>query len=289
MRVRVGDRRFTGTAIDLRSRLTAAPPAEPVLAGIRSDDPVALPETDRSIVVDCAAPCPAHERVGSLPCDATLLSALAAAARSRGTRASVADELAARRRELADCSVPDVDLAGARERVAEATGAERRLRERVATLRGELTARRELDADTADPASELSAAAAALSEAETERLAAEQALDRANERAREARAARERRLELQDAVANLEREARRELARSVYPAFREALTAVPDGDPGSAGGKPAEYDGDPTAARLAAVRVAPLDAPVVVTAGATPEVGSASDWASVLDATVVRV
>lgn len=289
MRVRVGDRRFTGTAIDLHSRLPTPPPAEPVLAGIRSDGPVEPPETDRSLAVDCAPPCPAHDRIGFLPCDATLLSALAAAARSRGTSASVADELAARRRELADCSVPDVDLAGARERVAEATGTERRLRERVAALRGELTARRELDADTDDRASELSAAAAALSEAETERLAAEQALARANERAREARAARERRLELQDAVANLEREARRELARSVYPTFREALAAVPGGDPGSAGGNPAAYDGDPTAARIAAVRVATLDAPVVVTAGATPEIGSASGWASVLDASVVRV
>jgi len=45
----------------------------------------------------------------------------------------------------------------------------------------------------------------------------------------------------------------------VYPEFRRALTAVPEGRPSAAGSDPAAYGGNPVAASLAAVRIAALD------------------------------
>lgn len=229
------------------------------------------------------------EVLGQLPTGHTLRRELAAAARSRGRESSVATEIAATHERLAAIAVPDVDLAGARKRLAEATGEEERLKERVAAARGELRARREVGATTADAVASLEEAAAALSSAQTERVAAEQALNRRRERAAEARDVRDRRLELQDRLANLRREAGRELARETYPAFRAALAAVPCGSPQDAGSSPSAYAGPELPASFAAVRIAELPDPVVVDRNAWAVLdgkGPAVPPAAVLDAEV---
>ncbi|MDB2238433.1 DUF7856 family protein [Halorubrum ezzemoulense] len=199
---------------------------------------------------------------GRLPADAGLRRQLAAAARSRGRTASVAGEIADIEAELAGIEVEPVDLTAARRRVAEATGEIERLKERVAALRGDARARRAVDAETDETLDDLEAAAAELSAAQTEAIAAEQALERARAEAARARDERRRRLRLRDRLRNRRGVARRELAEAMYPEFRRALAVVPSGDPSAAGTGPGAYDGDPVAASLAAVRTAALDGPV---------------------------
>ena len=140
--------------------------------------------------------------------------------------------------------------------------------ERVAAARGDVRARRSIDADVDGALADLEEAAAALSDARTERIAAEQALERARERAAAARDARERRLALRDRLRNRRRDARAELAGGVYPAFRDALSTVPEGDLADPGTAPTEYAGSRAAASLASIRVADLDGPVVLDADA---------------------
>jgi hypothetical protein len=202
----------------------------------------------------------------------------------------VSDELGRLRDEVAAIEVEPVDLAAAKRRVADASGEEERLKERVAALRGDVRARRAVEAETDETLDDLESAAAELSNAQTERIAAEQALERARERAAAARDERERRLELEDRLRNRRREARHELAAEVYPLFRDALGAVPDGDPSDAGSDPSAYDGPRLAASLAAVRIADLDAPVTLGREAAcwlAERGSRTPEA-VLDAPIAR-
>ncbi|MFO8116329.1 MAG: hypothetical protein R6U01_13395 [Halorubrum sp.] len=206
--------------------------------------------------------------LGRVPTGTSLRRELAAAARSRGHTSSVRDECRRLREEIAAIEVDHIDLAAARQRVAAASGEEERLKERVAALRGDVRARRAVEAETEEALADLTAAAAELSNAQTERIAAEQAFERARERAAAARDERERRLELRDRLRNRRRDARRELAAGVYPTFRDALAAVPGVSPTTAGSEPSEYDGPPLAASIAAVRLADLDAPVTLGVGA---------------------
>ncbi|MEZ3162302.1 hypothetical protein ABNG03_10075 [Halorubrum sp. RMP-47] len=214
--------------------------------------------------------------LGRLPTGSGLRRQLAAAARSRGRTASVAEEIAEIEAELAAIDVEPVDLTAARRRVAEATGETEQLKERVAALRGDARARRAVDADPDETLEELAAAAAELSAAQTEAIAAEQALERARAEAARARDERRRRLQLRDRLRNRRQTARRELAGAVYPEFRRALAAVPGGRPSAAGADPSAYDGDPTAASLAAVRIAALDG-VVELRGDAARAAEASD------------
>lgn len=249
--------------------------------------------------------------------------ALAAAARSRGHEPPEADALASARAELASQDVPTVDLEAVERRVAGAGDRERELRERVAALRGRVQALREATVEPtrgtivegespvdgelstagadgsrrrgddgspapADPVAEAEAdyreAIRELTEAETERIAAEQRLEGLRDRLRGARDARRRRFVLQDRVANLERAARESLAGAVYEEFAAAVAAMPGtGDPGEA---PGEFEGDPVTAALAVARVAALDAPVV---DATDRFPDAATAAKHLDAAVIRV
>ncbi|TKX43500.1 MULTISPECIES: hypothetical protein [unclassified Halorubrum] len=209
-----------------------------------------------------------------LPTDAGLRRQLAAAARSRGRTASVAAEIDEIEAELAAIEVEPVDLTAARRRVAETSGEIERLKERVAALRGDARARRAVDAEADDALDDLEAAAE-LSAAQTEAIAAEQALERARAEAARNRDERRRRLRLRDRLRNRRRAARRELAEGIYPAFRRALAVVPGGDPGAAGAAPDAYDGDPVAASLAAVRVAALDGAVELRGDAARRVAAA--------------
>jgi hypothetical protein len=239
------------------------------------------------VTVDCPDPGPVHDRVGVVREGASpwLRGALAAAARSLGETAPQDEEAAAVRARLADHDRPDLGLAAARRRLAAAGDEEARLRERVATLRGRVGALDDAGAVEARREAEaaLSEATRGLTEAETERIAAEQRLDALEARAREARDRRDERLALQDRAANLDRAAREHLAGAVYDRFRAAVAALPG--EGDAGDGPGDYEGDPTLAALAAVRVADVDAPVVV---ATDRLGDAGRTAARLDAPVVR-
>lgn len=269
---------YEGRAIDL-SHVDVDPRAvgRAVGGGASANAPVS---------VDCPAPGPVHGHVGVLPpTDFDRRLALAAAARSLGHTASKRDALDDARERLSSLSLPSVDLRAARRRVSEAGDEEERLREHVAELRGRLAARREMGADTATVEDELASTVARLSEAETERIAAEQALARAERAARTTRDRRERRFELEDRVANLEREVRADLAARVWDRFLAAVDAVP-GD-AAVGGTVGEYDGDPSTAALAIARLTPLDAPVVLDGVGCFEGVDAA--ATVLDAPVIRV
>lgn len=202
--------------------------------------------------------------LGRLPTGTSLRRELAAAARSRGLESSLADEIATVHAELTTIEVPAIDLESARRRLADATGEEDRLKERVAAARGDVRARRAVDADPAEALADLEAAAAELAEAQTARIAAEQALERERERAAAARDERERRLALHDRLENRKRDAREELALAAYAEFREALSTVPGGDPVDAGTHPSEYEGSDLAASFAAIRIAEIEGPVAL-------------------------
>ncbi|MGM0446640.1 MAG: hypothetical protein ACQERM_00110 [Methanobacteriota archaeon] len=228
--------------------------------------------------------------LGRLPTEAGLRRQLAAAARSRGRTASVTEEIEEIEAELAAIEIEPVDLTAARRRVAETTGETERLKERVAALRGDARARRAVNAEADETLDELEAAAAELSAAQTEAIAAEQALERARAEAARNRDERRRRLRLRDRLRNRRRTARRELAASVYPAFRRALGIVPGGDPSAAGAEPSAYDGAPVAASLAAVRIAALDGVVELRGDAARAVEASERSArSLLRTVAVRV
>jgi hypothetical protein len=257
MRVVAGGAVRTGRAVDLRA-VDVAP--REVLAAVRGEGgPVA---------VDCPAPGMVHERVGLVAPGRSVRvrSALAAVARQRGLGAPQDDELSAVREELAAIDPDEPDVAAARERlgaVDEDELAERR--ETVAARRGAVEARLALDADVEPAREQLSEAVGALADAQTDRVAAEQRLDRARKQAREAREQRRERLRLQDRERNLERAAREHLAGRLRAAFVRAVETVPG--EGRVPGAPSSFEGDGATAALAVARLADLDAPVVLDDG----------------------
>jgi chromosome segregation ATPase len=237
--------------------------------------------------VTCPDPGPVHERVSPVG-PATTLSvraALADAARTRGAAAPEDEALAGVRAELAALDPPAVDCAEARQRVAEAGDREAALAERVSELRGRLKALEETGNGTEadDARSEREEAVERLAEVRTERIAAEQALSQAREQAREARDARSRRLRLEDRAKNLRRDARDRLAASVRDAFAAAVDAVPGRGEVDEDGR---FAGDPVTAALAVVRVADLDAPVVLACDCFESPAAAT---ARLEAPVIRV
>lgn len=273
MKVALGDAQLRGRAVDLRS---AAVTAGAVAEAVRD------PGDDR---VRCQRPRTVHDHVGVLHrgVGVPVRAALAAAARSRGARTAYDGDLRAVKAELAAVSPPTVDLASARERVAETAADVERLRERVARVSGRVEARRAAagDADAAEDA--LADATRELAAAETEHHAAEEALERARQRAREARDAREQRLSLEDRLANLRRDARRALADRWSGRFRRALVGLP-----FAGGPvgPGAFEGPDWVAGAAVARLAAPGAPVVVGPGVFSDATRAS---AALDAPVVLV
>jgi hypothetical protein len=288
--IRIGGIRRSGVAIDLRdvSESIEIEPADLVsqlLAAIRPASGCRLDTRtggvrrgaggiDIDVDVDCVAPSTpmALDRVGSR---GSLRSTFAAAARTIGWTSTVASELANRRLELSRLEVPTVEIESARRRVAETGTDVDRLREEIATIRGELSTRRELEADP-DPARErLAEATANLAETETTHIAARQELERARRRARHARDVRERRLRLEDSIGNLERAARRQLARRLSPVVHDRLAGLPVETAFPAETSPVESDGErigdlrdtPLLAALAASAIAGRRAPVVYISG----------------------
>lgn len=263
MRVVVEGWAVTGPTVDLRDVDADGATVAKAVSEPNEGDATGSELPADGIRYEGPAPGPGHETL-CRPSDGdpSLRATLAAAARSRGLSSGVDDEIEAVRSELAALSPPPTETDEQRRRLSEAGSEVERLRERAATLRGRLQARRELGAAEEPVAEELAAAMRRLSEAETERVAAEEALAGARSRAREGYERRERRLSLQDRLANRRREARRELTAAVYDRFRTALDAVPGS--ATAGPDPGSFAGERIAARYAAIRMADLDAPVVV-------------------------
>jgi hypothetical protein len=238
---------------------------------------------DHPVSVACPEPSRWWDSL-ALPTDDTApLDRLVAAGRSRGIRVPEERALAAAERKLATLSPERVDLAELRRQLAAAGETVTELREEVATARGRLQARRRTGADTAAAETALADAAERLSEAETERLAAEQAHEAAERRARRARSVREQRLRLQDRVANRRRDARRALITELTGAFDAAVADLPGAVTLST--DPLRVDGDPVTAALAAARLADLRAPVIDT---TDRFDSATAAAETIGAPVIR-
>lgn len=262
----------TGNAVDVTDTDHGAKTVRQALTG----------ETD-GLAVDAPTPSRWWESLG-VPSDGTSpLTRLVAAARSRSIRVPEERALAAAERALSSHTVETVDLEAARERFAEAGTQVEALREQVAAARGRLEARRETGANTDATEERLADAAARLSEAETELLAAEQAHDAVRRRAREARSARERRLRLEDRVANRRRDARRALVGELAEPFAVATEAMPG--EANLSLEPLAIEGDPVTAALAAVRLADLRAPVVDDTG---RFDSATMAAERLESPVIR-
>ncbi len=254
--VSIADDTLTGRVVDLREHTASPLPTALADRLPRGADWRDRPEfdADRSFATVTPDPPPAHRLA-------------AVAARSRGVTTPVDDALAAA--ATADDLVTDAteppDLATARERVVTTGNAVERLRERVSTLRGRLQAARETDGDPTDVQSELDTAMRALTEAETDELAAKQRLTRARKRARAHRDAHERRLRRHDARRNRAREARTHLAAAVADRLATATERVTDiTDRGRATFDPDTVTGDPVTLHLAALVVAETAEPVVV-------------------------
>lgn len=274
-----------GRAFDLRDRAVGA---DDVAAAIAGDGP-GSEDASSGIDVRCAEPGPVHVRVGVVEPERSypLQAALAAAARQLGHESAVADELATVRQRLASLELPAVSLENERHQVAETDDATA-LQEEVATLRGQLEAARDRGDDPEALAEARERAVADLTERRTERLAAEQSLDRARSSAREARDRREERLRLEDREGNLERKARRELAATIQPSFERALAALPCCESPSEllGDSPGTLDGPDAVGALAVCRLAPIAAPVIL---AGDWFGSATAAGAALDVPVILV
>lgn len=211
-----------------------------------------------------------------------LTASLVEAARSWGLSPPQADRIATLEAQLAAAEETDTpDLAAIRREVAESGTEIGRLRERAATLRGRLEAQEQPDEQLQ---SALTETMRTLTEAETERLAAQQRLERARKRVREARDRRERRLRLRDELHNRRREARRALVERLYQPFAAAVRQLPgDADPGTT---PDDYSGSPVTARLGTIAVAAGDRPAVLAVDPFSDLTAA---ARRLAAPVVRV
>jgi len=286
--VRIGDECRTGRAVDCSGRSLDPERVVSAVRGVTADR--SAPAT--ALSVTCPDPGPVHDHVGLLTPSVTprTRTALATAARSRGVETPVDDDLASVRAALADAEVPAApDLERARRRLAGTESAVDECRERVATLRGRLQARREEGRDTSGLEGELAEATAALSEHETERAAAREALAMARREARASRDARERRRKLEDRLANLERTARDHLVAAVRDRYAAAVAAAPGDSRASGDGSLADADpfaADDVTAALAVARVADLRAPVVLACDRFADPADAAAW---LDAPVIRV
>jgi hypothetical protein len=160
------------------------------------------------------------------------------------------------------------------------------VRERVAELRGRVQALEATDRDASDARSKLRDAARRLSELETTRVAAVET----RERSRTLRDRRERRLELQDRAANLERDARASLVDELRDEFAAAVDSLQKGGAGDAGANHLDrddpFDIDPVTAALAILRIAAVRAPVVLTVDRFERPAAAAQW---LEAPLVRL
>lgn len=254
MRIRAGETERVGQAVDLRSHDV---PSGRLVAAVR--DPAA------DLVV-APPPDPPHRQVGcirpgmQLDCGGALVDA----GRSIGLESPQAAEIARLDREIAAIEPESPNLRAARQRAAEAGADVTALKEAVARISGRLNARRDAGLTTAEVEQELAARTRELTEAETEAIAAEETLSRAEARAETARDERERRLSLVDSRENRRREARQWFRKALRTPFERALRSLPvSAEPA----RPSEFGGPAHEAALAIARIAGLSAPVVLVDG----------------------
>ncbi|MFW5973814.1 MAG: hypothetical protein ACOCPZ_00335 [Natrialbaceae archaeon] len=229
------------------------------------------------VTVDCAAVGPLHEHVGYIHPEMGLRTrtALAKAGRTRGIETPYDDEIASVRADLHSLSVPAGPDPDERATLAAERATVRSLQEEVAAARGRLQVRREQGLETAAAAAELEAAIRELSEHETAAVAADERTE-SRTQARERRDALERRLRLEDRIANLEREARRCLVAELREEFAATLDRVP-----GATAPDDPFSAPPPVAALAIVRLAALDAPVVLSTDRFDSAGAAHEFLGV--------
>lgn len=259
MKLRLGGTERVGRHLDLRS--TDIEPSR-LVAAIRN------PEGD---LLESPTPGAVHRHVGHLRCGMTvdIREGMIAAARTLGFTPPQATEIEELDARIADISSASPDLEAARKRVATAGESVDALRERVATLRGRIEATIDLGEDPGELREALEAATKSLSEAETERIAAEQALERAEANARRVRDARAKRLSLVDRRDNRRREAREWLIEAARPRFETALGSLPV--PSLEVAQVGEYRGRPVEAALGIARMARIRAPIVLGGGPIEE------------------
>lgn len=273
VRCRVGGRKYTGPAIELAGAVEGAR----LLEAIRCSESGGGPQ------VTCPSPGPLFEHVGHVHEGMGLRTrtALARAGRSLGLTTPYDDDLAEARDELAALETRVDERARKREAVATHEETVSELRERVAAARGRLAAKREVGEDTTEAVAELQAAIKALSEHETEVIAARQELTERRAATENYRDQYERRFALEDRIANLERQARKHLVEQCRERFVAALDALPgatvDGEP---------FAADPVPAALAIARVGDPRAPVVLDCDRFASAAAAHDW---LGCPVVRL
>ncbi|WP_338730088.1 hypothetical protein [Haladaptatus sp. DJG-WS-42] len=265
MKLRVDGVVYSGRAIDLSAEPVGA---EAVCRAVSGDD--------SEISLSCPDPQPVYDHVGYIHPDLSLSrrSALAAAARSCGYTAPQDEALSEIRANLEAHDSPAVSVRAARKRAAKAGAECERLQESVAAQRGRVQALRALGEDPNDAETRLKETIAALSEQETERIAAEQTLAHAEQQARAARDSRERRMRLEDREANLRRAARRALAAQVEGEVEKARAQLPAAHPQA------------VASALAIARVASVQAPVVLSGEWFETATAAANW---LCAPVIRL
>jgi hypothetical protein len=266
VRLRLGSVTRCGEAVTVAQRVDP----RRLVAAVAAEDTV---DGEVPVRVDCPAPGPLHEHVGRIRAGMGLRPkpALAAAARSRGMGTPHDEALAEARERLARFSVETVASEAERRAVAEVQRETERLRERVAAARGRLLAAREADGDEAAAGERLQAAIRELSEVETRAEAARERLGTVRERRRAVRDRLDRRLRLEDRVANLERDARAHLVDRLRDPYREALAALP--------GAPADpAEASASAAALAVARVGEPSAPIVLEDHRFGDAVAAREW-----------
>lgn len=272
MRIDLGTEVWCGRAIDL-SHVPIDLDAAALVQAIRDEnDPT----------VECASPGPLHEHVGWIwqEMDLHRRTALAAVARSNGLSAPQDEERERILKRIDALSLETIETATHRKRLAAKREDIIRYRERVARLQGRVQAFRERENTTEidgnpDALDSLETAIRELSEIETERVAAEQALEQARKRQQRMHDRRDERLALEDREANLARDARKHLAARVEEKFETTLETVPRKRASK------RADADPVSAALAIARLGTIDAPVVLECDRFTSAQRAKDWLEV--------
>jgi len=267
-----------------RGRAVAVPEAVDPTAVARAVREGTVTAADRTVSVQSRSPAAVHKRVGCIHPEMGLRvrTALAAGGRARGLSTPHDADIRAARETLHELPLQSIETTDERRRVAQLTAETDRLRERVAETRGRLAAHRTLDEPVDDLETALESAARDLSEAETSAAAAEQSLEQRRAAVRTARETLDRRMRLEDELANCQRRARAALVDRLADAYASAVAAVPDG-PRT---RPADpFAVDPVTAALAVARIADFDAPVVLACDRFADAEAASAW---LGAPVIR-
>lgn len=251
MRVQVGETERLGQALDLRGTEVSA---------TQIADAVRDPAED---MVTASEPGSLHDHIGLIRpgMDFDCRVALAAAGRSLGLEAPQSGAIAQLERQIEAIDPETPDLRAARRQAAEAGQDVAALEEHVARTSGRLNARQEAGLSTEDLEDRLTELTRELTEAETDAIAAREALARAERQAAAARDARAKRLSLVDRRENRRREAREWFLDVLVAPFKRALRGLPTGTEPVA---PAEYAGPNQEAALVIARIAALGAPVVL-------------------------